>query len=88
MKVGKMMSDYDYPTPKYAIGDQVKFEVEATIKGFKLSQSFDFVIVGIKLSSDSEKRLIVYDLSTDPTAAYHGGQVDFVNIEEKLLTPK
>jgi hypothetical protein len=79
----------EFPVPKFAIGDAVMFEVGAEVKGLILRQHFQFTVVGIHLSSDSDKRLICYDLSRDPTAAYHSGTVDFRNVsEEDLLLPE
>jgi hypothetical protein len=78
----------EFPVAKFKIGDRVQFLVVAEVKGFKLSKWITFWVVGLGLSSDESKRLIVYDLSTDPTAAYHGGKIDFQRISEGDLVPE
>ena len=78
----------EYPTPKFAIGDTVLFEISTKVQEFDLSKILPFTVVGIRLSSDDQKRLIVYDLSADPTAAYHSGKINFSNVDEnRLATP-
>lgn len=74
--------------PLYALGQAVMFNVEAEAAGVKISQPVKFCIVGIGMSSDSERRTWTYSLSTDPPAAYHyGSGVQFVGVDERKLTP-
>lgn len=72
--------------PKFYLGQWVYHEVAADVVGVKISQWVRLCVVGIGMSSDTERRTWTYSLSTDPPDAYHyGSGVQFVGIDEKKL---
>ena len=71
--------------PEYWPGQGVWFQVCAEANGVKLDQWTHFYIVGCRMSSDSERRFFVYDLSFDPPAPYHYGKVHFQNVSSDKL---
>lgn len=71
--------------PKFLPGQGVWFEVDATTNGVTLSQWVHFYIVGVSMSSDTERRLWTYSLSYDPPAPWHYGTVHFVGVAESKL---
>lgn len=73
--------------PLYRLGDQVPHTLKAEVNGFELTRTVDLTIIGIKMSSDSERRTWVYDLASDPPDAYHyGSGVTAANIAERAIT--
>ncbi len=75
--------------PEFWPGQGVWFVVEAAVSGIKLRKSVHFFIVGVSMSSDTERRLWHYSLSNDPPAPWHYGVVQHVGVSaDKLsLTP-
>lgn len=71
--------------PEFWPGQGVFFEIEAEAAGKKLHQWTHFYIVGAHMTSDSERRFWVYDLSYDPPAPYHYGSTHFTNIRGDRL---
>lgn len=72
--------------PEYWPGQGVWFEVEAEAAGKKLTQWVHFFVVGCKMTSDTERRFWVYDLSYDPPAPYHYGETHFRGIHGERLS--
>ena len=74
--------------PLYCLGQWVTYEVQGEVSGVKIAQQVKLCIVGICMSSSSERRTWTYSLSTDPPQAYHygsGGQ--FSGVNEDKITP-
>lgn len=71
--------------PKFLPGQGVWFEVTATAGDVALSQWVHFYIVGVAMSSDTERRLWTYSLSYDPPAPWHYGKVHFTGVAESKL---
>jgi hypothetical protein len=75
--------------PTFALGDTVIHRVEADVGGVKIAQDVALVVVGLRLTSSSERHTFAYDLSTDPPQPYHyGSGVQFTAIPEEKLAPK
>ena len=73
--------------PLYRLGDRVPHVLKAEVSGFELTRSVSLTIVAIKMSSDSDRRTWVYDLSSDPPDAYHyGSGVTVANVSERDVT--
>lgn len=73
---------------KFDVGEWVNYEVSAEVAGVRLAQTVKFCIVGVALSSNSERQTFTYDLSRDPPQAYHyGSGVQFTAVEEERLIP-
>ncbi|MCX7585056.1 hypothetical protein [Phenylobacterium sp. 58.2.17] len=74
--------------PLYCLGQSVNYTVAGEVSGVKISQVVKLCVVGISMSSSSERRTWTYALSTDPPSAYHyGSGVQFLGVPEESLTP-
>jgi hypothetical protein len=71
--------------PEFWPGQGVYFEVTATVAGETLRKWTHFYIVGCHMASDTERRYWTYDLSRDPPAPYHYGEVHFKGIRGDQL---
>lgn len=71
--------------PEFWPGQGVFFEIEAEAAGKKLRQWMHFYIVGVHMTSDTERRYWLYDLSYDPPAPYHYGETHFTRIRGDRL---
>lgn len=71
--------------PEFAPGQGVWFEVTAEAAGKTLSQWTHFYVVGLTMASDTEHRLWLYDLSYDPPAPWHYGEVHFRGVSATKL---
>ena len=72
--------------PQFWPGQGVWFKVDAEAAGVKLSQWMHFYVVGCRMSSDTERRLWLYDLSYDPPGPSHYGTTQFTNVEAEKLS--
>lgn len=74
--------------PLYCLGQWVNYQVQAEVAGVKIEQRVKLCVVGITMSSDTERRTWKYALSTDPPHAYyHGSGVQFTGVAESKLSP-
>ena len=74
--------------PLYCLGQWVNYQVQAKVAGVKVAQTVKFCVVGITMSSDAERRIWNYALSTDPPQPYyHGSGVQFIGVAEGKLSP-
>jgi len=74
--------------PLYCLGQWVHHQVEGEVSGVKIAQTVKLCIVGIHMSSSSERRTWTYSLSTDPPDTYHyGSGVQFPGVAEEKLSP-
>jgi len=71
--------------PEFWPGQGVWFEVEATAAGKTLKQFVNFYIVGCHMDANTESRFWTYDLSYDPPAPRHYGEVHFRKINGSKL---
>ena len=72
--------------PRYALGQWVHYCVQAEVSGVKISQWLRLCVVGIGMSSDTERQTYAYSLSTDPPQPCHyGSGVQFGGVAEKEL---
>jgi hypothetical protein len=75
--------------PEFWPGQGVWFLIDATAAGKTLTQWVHFYVVGCQMSSDTEGRLWLYDLSYDPPAPWHYGETHFRGVSgEKLFLVK
>lgn len=72
--------------PEFWPGQGVWFLIDAHAAGKVLTQWVHFYIVGCSMSSDTERRLWLYDLSYDPPGPWHYGTVHFRGISGKKLS--
>lgn len=71
--------------PEFMPGQGVWFLVEAKAAGKTLTQWVHFYIVGCHMDADTERRYWTYDLSYDPPAPWHYGEVHFRKIAGSKL---
>lgn len=72
--------------PKFHLGQWVFLEVEAEVSGVKISNTVKLCVVGISMSSDTERLTWNYALSNDPPAPWHyGSGVQFRGVDERKL---
>jgi len=71
--------------PEFWPGQGVWFEIEAEAAGKKLRQWVHFYVVGCTMTSDTERRLWVYNLSYDPPGPWHYGTTHFIGIAADRL---
>lgn len=69
--------------PKYLPGQGVYFKVGADVAGVRLERWVHYYVVGVSMSSDTERRLWTYALSNDPPSAYHYGTVHHRGVAER-----
>lgn len=73
--------------PKFHLDQRVEYSVSAEVNGVKVSQVLSFWVVGISMSSDTERLTFSYSLSSDPPRPYHyGSGVQFLGVAEKDLS--
>lgn len=73
--------------PKFHLGQWVYMDVTADANGVKLRQWVNLCVVGISMSSDTERRTWKYHLSSDPPSAYHyGAGVQFQAVDERSIS--
>lgn len=71
--------------PEFLPGQGVFFEVTAKAAGAEMKQDVHFYIVGCRMQSDTERRYWEYDLSYDPPAPWHYGEVHFRGVRGERL---
>lgn len=71
--------------PEFWPGQSVWFQVDAVSGDVKLTQWVKFFIVGCQMSSDTERRLWLYDLSYDPPSPWHYGTTQFKGVSGSKL---
>ena len=72
--------------PKYLPGQGVFCLIETVKHGVKLSGRAHFYVVGVYMTSDTERRHWVYALSNDPPGPYHYGEVQMTDVKESMLS--
>jgi hypothetical protein len=72
--------------PEFWPGQGAWFQVQATAAGKTLTEWVHFYIVGCQMSSDTERRLWLYDLSYDPPGPWHYGETHFRGVSGDKLS--
>lgn len=72
--------------PAFWPGQGVWYQVSAVVQGVELKAWKHFYIVGCTMTSDTERRLWVYNLSYDPPAPWHGGTTHFTGVSADKLS--